>query len=82
MLNKEVTLEGHYRGERVLGRGASRRFWVLEDESGSILVSGTGRANLEPGRDMDARVRVQGLVKLTPEGLVYIHAWSVSRLED
>lgn len=82
MLNKEVMLEGHYRGERVLGRGAARRFWVLEDESGSILVSGTGRANLQPARDMDVRVRVQGLVKLTSEGLVYIHAWSVSRLED
>lgn len=82
MLNKEVTLEGHYRGERVLGRGAARRFWVLEDESGSILVSGTGRANLNPARDMDVRVRVQGLVKLTSEGLVYIHAWSVTRLED
>ncbi|MGQ9523671.1 MAG: BsuPI-related putative proteinase inhibitor [Armatimonadota bacterium] len=82
MLNKEVALEGHYRGERVLGRGALRRFWVLEDDSGSILVSGTGRANLQPGRDMDVRVRVEGLVKQTAEGLTYIHAWSVSRLED
>lgn len=87
MANKEVTLQGHYRGASPTsgllvqgGPPVSRRDWVLEDETGSIYVSGARAAQFRLQAEMDVQVRVQGIVKLARDGRPYIHAWSVQKL--
>lgn len=87
MLNKEVTLQGHYRGASPTsgwsvqgGPPVSRRDWILEDETGSIYVSGARAAQFQSQAEMDVLVRVQGIVKLARDGRPYIHAWSVQKL--
>jgi hypothetical protein len=87
-LNKEITLEGVYRarlaerGQRLVQGGppTSRNDWILKDDTGSIYVAGNGGVLFNPSDDLDRRVRVHGLVRMNPEGRLYIRAWEVDRL--
>jgi hypothetical protein len=86
-INKEITLEGLYRA-RLAERGdplveggppTSRSDWILQDTTGSIYVAGSGALILSDG-DINQRVRVKGLVRMNPEGRLYLRAFEVERI--
>jgi hypothetical protein len=87
-LNKEITLEGLYRahlaerGEPLVEGGppTSRNDWILQDSTGSIYVAGTGGITFNSTADLNQRVKVHGLVRMNPEGRLYLRAWAVERL--
>ncbi len=86
-MNKEITLEGTYRaqlaqrGEPLVEGGppTSRSDWILQDATGSIYVAGTGSVAFNSRADLNARVRVKGLVRMNPEGRLYLRAYEVQR---
>ena len=87
-LNKEITLIGRYRaqlaerGEPLVDGGppTSRRDWILQDDTGSIYVAGTGSVVFDSQPDLNRKVQVQGLVRMSPDGRIYIRAFDVKRL--
>jgi hypothetical protein len=88
-INKEITLEGLYRarlaerGEPLVQGGppTSRSDWILQDTTASIYVAGSGTLILSDA-DINQRVRVKGLVRMNPEGRLYIRAFEVERVTN
>ncbi|MBW3621952.1 MAG: hypothetical protein KY468_00915, partial [Armatimonadetes bacterium] len=87
-LNREITLTGVFRahlaerGERLVEDGppTSRSDWILKDDTGSIYVAGNGGILFDRRSDLNKRFRVHGLVRMNPEGRLYLRAWEVERL--
>lgn len=89
-LNREITLEGIYRSQLAQrdeplvegGPPTSRNDWILRDETGSIYVAGNGGVAFDREGDLNRRFRVHGLVRMNPEGRLYLRAWEVERLSS
>ncbi|HEY3280844.1 MAG TPA: BsuPI-related putative proteinase inhibitor [Armatimonadota bacterium] len=88
--NRVVTLEGSFQGQEGSsrdpllrgGQPLSRKDWVLEDASGGIWANGDGGLMMDPTRDLGMRLRVEGIVRRTATGRVYLKVWEVHRLAD
>jgi hypothetical protein len=88
-INKEITVEGLYRarlaerGEPLVQGGppTARSDWILQDTTGSIYVAGRGSLILSDA-DLNGRMRVKGLVRMNPEGRLYLRAFEVERIAN
>jgi hypothetical protein len=83
---KEVVLSGVYQGWRPpsgpatkAGPPVTRSDWGFADDTGAIYVT-KGAPPLDPYADRGKPVKVWGIVRISPRGIVYIEATKVSLL--
>lgn len=83
---KEVSLLGIYQGWQPssgpatnAGPPVTRSDWGFSDGTGAIYVT-KAAPNLDPYKDIGKAVRVRGIIRISPKGIVYIEATEVAVL--
>jgi hypothetical protein len=88
-VNKQVELRGFYRahlaerGESLTRSGppVSRSDWILQDTSGSIYIHTSNKTSFTDA-DINKTVKVKGLLRMNPDGVLYIWAWDAKIVPD
>jgi len=89
---REITVVGYYRGwdllhEAKTGPPVTRSDWVIKDSTGAIYISAESEAVVPEGlhpsllQDTGIIIKVRGTVRVAKEGLPYIEAASIERVE-
>ena len=76
---QKVIVRGRYLGWRgqVEHPLITRSDWAIEDETGTIYVTGSPAKGLDPMHDIGHPLQVMGTVRVNPEGVPYIRAEKV-----
>jgi hypothetical protein len=80
---REVLVQGSYLGWRgqVAHPQITRSDWALQDETGSIYITGKSAKGLDPAQDIGRRLEVLGTVELNEKSVPYIRAEKVSPMD-
>ena len=77
--NRKIVVHGTYLGwkGKVDQPQITRSDWAIQDDTGTIYVTGRPAKGLDPYRDIGCQLKLLGTVRVNPKGIPYVRAESV-----